>query len=170
MKPALYIAAAILECLGVVLLASPDLIPGAVSLAGRLQRLELRAENWLRRQLHQAPRYRVRLIEGATISGKSSLSASLTMSVDLADTIDRKVEWLLERDKATQAAIDGLNQRIAAFETMLSGRLDELRQTFEALLERRVTERLGDKRTARLWGVFFLIAGLGIGTWANLHR
>jgi len=169
MKPALYVVGAVVELVGIVLVASPDLIPGAVSLAGRLRTWGRIAENKVRSALHLPPRIHVVSVS-ATVSGKATLSGSAVIGFDESAGIEEKVSYLLRRDRESQEAANALATRVEHLERETPQQLEKLRDDLHEHIETRLSSRLADLRAARLWGVAGLIIGLGLGTVANLLR
>jgi len=166
-RPALYLVGAIVELLGIVLVASPDLVPGAVAFAGRLRAWARMIESRLRSFLHLPPRVRVASLD-VTVTGKGRVGGSLVVGFNEKASLEEKVAWLLRRDRESQEAHNALAARVEAFEEETLRRLEQLRGELKEDIEARLSSRLADLRAARLWGVAALIIGLGLGTVANL--
>ena len=167
MKPAFYVLGAALDFIGIMLIASPDLVPGAVRIAARARQWERTTENRLRRLVRLKPRPHFVNIS-ATIEGRATLSGSgITSFRDDADATE-KLEYLLRRDRESQEAFNSLARRVETIEAETPARLEQLRDEMQTHVDARLTSRLADLRAARLWGVVALLSGLIIGTIANL--
>lgn len=166
MKAALFVIGAAVELLGIVLVASPDLVPGAVRLA-RWTRVRWRPiENRVRRAVGLAPRGRVVELS-ATISGGGRVSASAIVGHNPGAPIESKVEYLLRRDQALQETANRLTQRVETLEAESAKRIDDLRQEIEARIVREIEVAQEDYRRARIGGTIALAIGLALVTAAN---
>jgi hypothetical protein len=88
-QKALYAAGAALELLGIALVASPDLVPGARRLSRWIAPRWRRFENRLRSLVGLRPRTIVHTASFAA-SAEGAASASGVVSVDPAATLERK--------------------------------------------------------------------------------
>lgn len=169
MKPTFYIMGAVLDLIGIVLIASPDLVPWAVRMAARLRVLEQSIENRLRRLLRIGPRGRIASLS-ATVTGGASVSAVVTRGLSPGASIEQQVAYLLRRDEDAQTTFNAFASRVERIERETPAQLNALRTELQSHVEDRVSQRLADLRAARLWGVAFLMAGLALGSVANLLR
>lgn len=166
MRETLFIVGAAVELLGIVLVASPDLVPGAVRLARWTRPRWRPIENRVRRFVGLTPRGRVVELS-ATISGAGRVSASGVVGRDPNTSIESKVEYLLRRDQASQEAANRLTQRVEALEAESAKRIDDLRREIDARIVREIEEAQEDYRRARIGGTFALAIGLALVTFAN---
>jgi hypothetical protein len=163
---ALYVVGAAIEALGIVLVASPDLVPGAVRFAGwlrpRLRAIEHRVRSLLRLPvsvtLHLSP---------ATAKAGGSLTLSALTAVRDGATLVEKVEFLLGRDREAQEARNELSERVAAIGADAPRRLAQLRVELEAHVADELAAKQADYRAVRIGGTVALVVGLGLATWAN---
>jgi hypothetical protein len=162
-----------LELWGVLLVASPELVPvlrrlGAAlfDLWGSTKSLARRAADWALRKLGRPRKHHVSL--SAAVSGGGAMSAKGTVGVREGATNEEKIEFLLQRDQATQSRLADLREE-----------LDELPRRWRADMEAKAgtlrreqqkgLARLRDEHlAARFGGVVLLVLGLGLATWGNL--
>jgi hypothetical protein len=157
---------AVIELAGVVLVASPDLFPGALRLAAwsrpRLRQIENRIRLLLRRQPSS-------IVHAAHVSGSIQVSGSASAVVSTgARTLEEKVEFLLRRDAEAQGHMNELVDRVKRLEQRLTREIDTLRAHLERQIDHRIAEVHRDYQTARFIGVAALVLGLGLSTAANL--
>jgi hypothetical protein len=163
----LYSFGAFLELIGIVLVASPDLVPGARRFSRWLAPRLRRVENRLRRLLRLRGRNIVINAEPATVV-VSAGNVSFSKSVSADATLERKVEFLLQRDQEAQSAANELGERVSAIERESPRQLDELRERMEAHVSTELVAALAEYRPARVIGTIALAIGLGLATAANL--
>jgi hypothetical protein len=163
---AFYIAGAAVELLGIALIASPDLVPGARRFSRWLAPRWRSIENRIRRLLHLRPRSITHSVEVAgTIETAGSLSAVTSVAAD-AD-LEQKVEFLLRRDREEQQEINTLSERFESLERESARRLDELREQMEEHVSSELSSALADYRPVRIVGAVAVAAGLGLATAGN---
>lgn len=165
MREVLYAIGALAEFLGILLVASPDLVPGAVRAAGWTRRRWRLIENRIRRALRLPGR-------STTVSISAALSAAGALSVSAvvgssAETVEGKVEFLLRRDRDTQQAVNDIRLRLEEIEQAAARGLDDLRNELRAHVAAAISESQADFRAARFAGTAALAIGLGLATAGN---
>jgi hypothetical protein len=163
----LYTVGASLELIGIVLIASPDLVPGARRLSQWLAPRLRRIENRVRRLLRLRGRNIVINVEPGTIV-MSAGNLSLTKSVSADAPLERKVEFLLQRDQEAQRDSNALAERVATIERESPRRLDEVQERMETHVSTELAAALAEYRPARVIGTIALAIGLALATAANL--
>jgi hypothetical protein len=165
-RVALYIIGAAFEILGIVLIASPDLVPGAVRAAGWTRRRWRPIENRIRRWLRLPPRTIFANIGLATeVSGASRISAVVSTG---ADTIEKQVEFLLRRDQETQKAVNAIHEQLGEIARAAESGLDTLRAEFTSHVAAEIATAQADYRAVRIGGTVALVIGLVLSTAGNL--
>jgi hypothetical protein len=165
-QKALYAAGAFVELLGIALVASPDLVPGARRLSRWIAPRSRRFENRLRSLVGLRPRTIGHTTEvTGTIASGASVSA--VVSVDPGASLERKVDFLLRRAEEAQRAENALTERVASLERESRRRLDELRERMEAHVSTELGAALAEYRPARIIGTIFVATGLALATIAN---
>ncbi len=169
----LFSCAGSLEFWGVLLVASPELVPylrrlatGLGALWHRTKALARRATDWVRVKIGR-PRTQVVYVEGID-SGAMSGSGRLSVGVREGATMEEKVDFLLRRDQETQERLADLQERLGALPERWRGDMEatagtlrhEQREGLDALRDEHLTARVG--------GVVFLVVGLILATWSNL--
>jgi hypothetical protein len=164
-KAALYIVGALFELGGIVLIAAPDLVPGALRLAGRANRRWRPIENRIRRVLRLRPR---RYVGSATLTGGIEFAGRISaVKGTSATTLEEKVEYLLRRDEEAQRATNEIRDAVADVRVEVARTLDELRDELRAHVAREITASDGAYRTARIAGTIALSLGLLLATLGN---
>jgi hypothetical protein len=162
----LFILGAIFQLLGIVLVGSPDLVPGAVRLGtwtrGRIDRASARLLRLIGRQRARF----VPLSDTAIVEMTGSVSP--VKSVNPQATLQERVKFLLARDQEAQRDVNALNERLAAIERDVPRLLDDLRTVIEAELGKRLEETQANLRAARLYGIVALLIGLALTTAASV--
>jgi hypothetical protein len=165
-RAALFLVGAGLELVGIVLVASPDLVPGALRLVAWIRPRWRRIENRLRRVLRLPPRG-VTHHGSASLRGKVSMSASGVVGVDPNASLDAKVAFLIRRDREAQMEMNTLTKRLSAVEAGMDERIAQLRAEMETHVANEIAAAREDYRFARMVGATLLAAGLGLTTAAN---
>ncbi len=164
---ALYVAGGALELVGITLVASPDLVPGARRLSRWIAPRSRRFENRLRSLVGLRPRTIGHPTEvTGTIASGASVSA--VVSVDPGASLERKVDFLLRRTEEAQQAENALTERVASLERESQRRLDELREHMEEHVATELGAALAEYRPARVIGTFAVAVGLALATAGNL--
>ena len=166
MRVTLYVLGAILELSGILFLAAPDLVPGAIRLSHWTGTHWRPIENRIRRLLHLPGRSIVINAEAAGVSilaGRVSAVKSVSADAD----IEQRVAFLLQRDQEAQRDLNLLAERLVDAEEKSERRLGELRGAMEAHVGHALTAAQEDYRTARGIGTIALILGLAMTTTAN---
>jgi hypothetical protein len=162
MTATLYIVGAFFEMLGIVLIGAPDLVPGAISLAG-----------WARVQWRALQRRLGFQGGGGTTTGPLQAriemrgKATISTGGGAMTTLDEKVSYLLRRDRETQRDTNALRARVEDLEGNLARRLEELRGDMKTHVEDELTAAQADWRTARIGGTVALAFGLVLTTLGN---
>jgi hypothetical protein len=164
-KPTFYIVGALCEMLGIILVATPDLVPGAVRLAHWMRVHWRPTENQIRRLLGLPLRSIVHTVGMAgTIELAGRISAIKSTG---AATIEEKVEFLLRRDQEAQRDVNDLRGRVEDLEAETSRKLGELRDELMTRVADARTAAQADYRTARIGGTITLAIGLALTTIGN---
>jgi hypothetical protein len=166
LKATLYIAGAALELLGIVLVASPDLVPWALRLVQWIRPRWRRIENRLRRLVGLSPRP---IIHEVGIGGAIAVGGNVSAVVGIGPdrSVEEKVAFLLRRDADTQRELNALAERIDSIEAEGQKRAAELRAEMEAHVARELAAANEDYRIARISGAVVLGFGLALTTAAN---
>jgi hypothetical protein len=167
MRTVLLVTGALAELVGIVLVASPDLVPGAVRFAGWIRPRWRRFENRLRRVLrlpHRGVTHEMSASGAIAPSGRISAVVEFNREASL----EEQVAFLLRRNVESQTETNALAARIAALEEETPGRLEALRAELEEHVSRTVATAKEDYRTARVMGALVLVLGLALTTLANL--
>jgi hypothetical protein len=167
-KATLYTLGALFELAGIVAVASPDLVPGAVRFAAWLRVRLRRAVDRLRRFIG---RPRPQVIEvGLAGAVATAGSLSFSKSVNANANLEQQVAFLLHRDQEAQRDVNALAKRVTEVEQGAPRRLAELRAEMEAHVEHKLTAAQADFRAARVLGAFALAIGLALTTIANFVK
>jgi hypothetical protein len=134
MRTFVLVIGAFVELLGILLVASPDLVPWALRFAGWIRPRWRRFENRLRRLLRLPHRG---VTHEVSVSGAIAAGGRVSGVVDFnrQAPLEEQVAFLLRRNVESQNETDALAARIAALEEETRGRLEALR----AVLEEHVT-------------------------------
>jgi len=165
-KATLYIAGAGLELLGIVLVASPDLVPWALRLVRWIRPRWRMIENRLRRLLRLSARGTA-YEDSATVGLNITINSAAEVGFDPKATLEDKVAFLLRRNSESQKEMNALAQRVAAVETEAPKRAAELRAEMESHVARELAAAKEDYRIARISGAIVLGCGLALTTAAN---
>lgn len=164
-KAALLIFGAVLEFVGIILIAFPDINPYLVQLSRWLRKHTSALLDRIRRLLGRPKDLRIEVHSAVelNLAGRASLLKSASGTA----TLEEKVGFLLTRDREAQRDVNALRERIEDFESESSKRLDESRREIKTSFERKLTAKLEEYRPLRIVGVIFLVIGLGCATAAN---
>jgi hypothetical protein len=161
MRATFYIGGALLEFVGIVLVASPDLFPYAERLSQWATPKFDRIRNWLGR-----PR---RLVYNIPTAVSMELAGRVVAMRGIGDEapVDDKLRFLLTRDQEAQRDVQELSHRVEDVEKATHARLDAL----DDKMKRHVGERLDTSHREylglRIIGVAFVVAGLVCATVGN---
>jgi hypothetical protein len=153
------------EFLGIILIASPDLVPYGLQFSRWLRNLTRPLFNRISRLLGR-PRV-VTIKVPATGEVNLAERVSLMKSAAGQRTLEKKVEFLLARDQEPQRDINALRARIEDFEIESSRQLPEPGRVIEASFEQTLRSALEEYRPLRIFGVIALVVGLACVTLAN---
>ena len=163
MRAALYIAGAIFELFGIVLVASPDLFPQAA-----------RVSRWIADRSGELRDALLQMIGRGKLQ-THPVGASVAMPYDIEGwtkspvpdaTLEENVGYLLERVEAIQHVLTAFGGRIAVLERDLPRRVSAVRSEMDARLRAALSAYL----PLRLVGIAALILGLALSTAGNLVR
>jgi hypothetical protein len=161
-----YAAGAFSEFVGIALVASPDLVPGA-------RRLSRGVAPWLRtfengvRRLLRLPGRNVVVTVGAAGSLGLTGSVSAVKSVAEDATLERRVDFLLQRDQEAQKQANAQAERIATLERESAKKLAEAREQMETHVSSELVAASAEYRPARIIGALAVLIGLGLATAGN---
>jgi hypothetical protein len=161
-KATFYIVGAVVEFVGILLVASPDLVPFADRVAA-WSRPRVRA---IKKRLGLRTRSDVNgyyASDSVTVSDRASAVVSSG-----ANTLEGKVEFLLRRDADAQQHMNKLVERVMDLEERVTRETDTLRHHAEGRIESRIEETQWEYRVVRWCGVGALVVGLGLSTAGNL--
>ena len=167
MSATFLVLGALLELLGIILVASPDLVPWALRLVRWIRPRWRQIENRVRRRLGRSARG-IAYEDSATVDMKLTISASGEVDFDPDASLEDKVAFLLRRSVESQRETNALAQRVTAIETDAPNRIAELRAEMEAHVARALATAREDYRIARISGALVLATGLALTTVANL--
>jgi len=94
--------------------------------------------------------------------------AEAIASVNPAATVEKKVEFLLQRDQEQQRTMNTSVRRIATLETDSPRQLAELRAEIVEHLDHELAATAEEYRPARILGLIFVFVGLALGTLGNV--
>jgi hypothetical protein len=157
---------AVLEFVGIVVLAAPDLVPYRDRLSRWLTPRVLRAVNWLRRLVGLPPIRKV-VTAGASVTAAASIRASGVSGHGPYATLEEKVSFLIDRDQQTQRAINTLSNSLRELEHSTSQRLERLDDELREQVTSEVTTAQDQHRPLRVLGALALAIGLVFTTVAN---
>jgi len=120
-----------------------------------------------------APEYVIeRRVEGLEVLGTTiTVSAgrpTLIVSPGADETLERKVQFLVDRDRAVQSELGELWKRLDDLEAAWAKRLATARGELEARFAQALKAALEEHRPLRILGVFALVGGLVCVTLASL--
>lgn len=166
MKSVLYIVGALIELSGIVLVASPDLFPGAIRLAAWARPRLRWIENRLRLVLPLQPRS---VVHNEHVSGTIQVSGSASAVASTgASTLEERLAFLLRRDAEAQQHLNRLVERVKGLEDQLSRETGMLGTYVQNEIDYRIVAANRDYQVARIIGVVALAVGLGLSTAGNL--
>jgi hypothetical protein len=162
----LFIVGAVIEAAGILVIAAPDLFPGARRFARwahpRLRRVNNHIRRWLRLPL------RPTVVEVGAAGAVASAGAATLKLIPGADApLEAKVATLVQIADRMQDEVAELTRRTTALENETAQRLTEL--------DREVTTRIGsalmtaaaEYRLLRIVGALAVTAGLTVATAGN---
>jgi hypothetical protein len=164
-KATLYVAGAFFELGGILMIAAPDLVPGALRLSRWANDQWQPIKNRVRRLLRVAPRVRTFT---STVSGGGQLSGRLSgIKGTSAETLEEKVAFLLRRDREAQSDVNDLRYAIKDLRADVTQMLDDLRNELKAYVAYELTASEAAYKTARIGGTVALAIGLLLATLGN---
>lgn len=159
-KTALYILGACFELIGIVLVASPDLLPFVVPLARAWRRFRYRVGGPF------TPR---------PIVYKDAPEFEDQVNMRANDIYQRvpvstggKFAYLFGRDEETQHDMNKLRNRVEDLETEVARGIAALRDELVTHVSDKVAAAQADYRFVRRTGAITLLVGLVLSTWGNL--
>lgn len=165
MRATLFIVGAFFELAGILLVASPDLVPQAERASRWLGARYRRAVNRLRRLIGR-PRTQFHSIGAAgEASAAADLSIRKTISQDAS--LEEKVDFLLRRDQEAQRDVNEVRKQIARIERESPERIEELRSEMKQHVADVLAATHREHLPLRLVGIVALVLGLACVTVAN---
>jgi hypothetical protein len=145
---------------GVILVASPDLVPGARRASDWARQHWRPIENAIRRALRLPPRRRNYYLDAG--AGTITLSAGRVSAIagTSATSIEDQVAFLLRRDRDTQEAINRLAERDDEIAESLRTEVAAAREDLTRHVSTAITAALAEYRPVRIGGVAALVIGL----------
>jgi hypothetical protein len=170
LKASLFILGALVEFLGILGVAAPDLVPYrdrlSAWLAARYITIRGRITGALRRLLRRpvyGSAHSVLPAGGIEMAGRVSVRKQVAEGASLGV----KVDFLLARDQEAQRDMDEVRARLAEFERESEARLVAARAEIEDRFARDLTAALAAYRPIRALGALALAVGLVMVTAAN---
>jgi hypothetical protein len=158
----LFVVGSALDVIGIFLVMAPDLVPYRARLSEWLRASYRRMVERLRGltdrllRLLGRPRHKVINAEAGMYT-TVGFDASAFVSVGEGASLERKVEYLLDRERRAQETFGTLERRLAEVE---SRRFEELRREVEGHVSEAIAEAEGRYRPLRVLGGLALVAGL----------
>jgi hypothetical protein len=165
-RAALLIVGAVFEFFGIVAVAAPDLVPWLTRFSGWVLTRWRRGTNRVRRWLRLPPRTVTGEVH-LTGSAHAHASVSAVVSVDPGGTLERKVEFLLQRNQEAQVRATELDERLSAIEEKTPRQLEALAGEMREHVSGELGRAFAANRLARIFGAAALVVGLGLTTAAN---
>ena len=156
-----------INLVGILLVASPDLVPGALRLAAVIRPRWRQIENQIRGLLRLPP-HGITYDDAATVGMRIRIAAAGEVDFDPNAPLEDQVAFLLRRNRESQREMNALAQRVTAIEEWEPGRRAELRAYLEDHVARQLEAAREAYRIARIFGTFVLVLGLAVTTWAEL--
>ena len=165
-KHALYIAGAVLELLGILLVSAPDLLPYSERASRWLRTTTRPLVDRLRRAIGR-PRVHVVHVGGAGAIGLGGGSVSVVVSSNPEASLEERVEYLMRREQEAQARLNAHDERLGKVEEQLPKRLEELRAETQEHVSTSITAAEWKYRPVRFIGAIALTVGLALTTAGN---
>lgn len=165
MRATLYIAGAVIEFAGIVLVASPDLVPYAQRLSAWLTRQWERVLARLRRLLRRPRHVTAHVSAGGAIAVGGY--ATVKKSVGEDATLEEKVRFLLTRDEEAQRDMQAVDRRVDELQKAIDSKLGALHSTMTAHVAESLDARHREYLALRLVGVALVVIGLTLATLGN---
>jgi hypothetical protein len=156
---------ALLEFVGIGLVASPELAPWVRRLGDAVRRAGQRARARLRRLLRR-PRH---VVMGAAAGEYgligSSVSGEVTPGKDA--TLERKIDFLMEETKRTRRRLSELKREIANHPGRWHRAIEAAKGDLESLMDEKVEAVRDAHLNVRRWGVVLVLLGVPLLAWGN---
>lgn len=166
MRATFYIAGAVLELGGIVLVGWPDVLPYAERVSLSLRLATRRVMNRLRLALGRPRHYDIHAGAGSFhVTGSASASAVVSIGPDA--TLEEQVAYLLRREQEAQRNLNAHDKRLRAIEDSLPKQLDELRADTERHVSEEISAVAWQHRPLRFIGALALLIGLVLTTAAS---
>jgi hypothetical protein len=161
-----YIAGAVLELGGIMLVGWPDVLPYAARVSRWLRSTTRRLVDPLRRALGLRRGHVVQVASagGVTVGG---FPASGIVSLTPDATLEEQVAYLLRREQEAQVKLNALDDRLRGMEDRVPKRLDALRAETEQHVADEISAAESRYRPLRFVGALALALGLALTTIAN---
>jgi hypothetical protein len=161
------------ELFGVLLVASPELLPRAkralVWIRSGWNRIKKGCRLLLeriKRLLGKEPPPKHVELKLSDVGGTSD--AALALHAPPAGDLGEKVDFLIRRDRANQERFQALEQRIGALPAKWQGEMQARSRELQVGFEEALRELEDRHISARLLGLSLLIVGIILNTWGNL--
>ena len=156
---------ALLEFVGIGLVASPELAPWVRRLGDAVRRAGRRARARLRRLLRR-PRH---VVMGAAAGeyGLIGSSASGEVTPGKDATLERKVDFLMEETKRTRRRLLEFKRELADHPDRWHRAIEAAKGELESLMDEKVQAVRDAHIRRRLLGIVLLLAGVPLLAWAN---
>ena len=155
----LVVAGGVLEFAGIILVASPDLIPYATEASRWLRDAYRRTLNRALRMIGRPRDLVLDVFPAGAIASAGRISAIKFVGEDA--TLERKLAFLLQRDQEAQQAENRLTERLDDLGQGTAERLGEVRSELKDHFAEKLAEELTRYRPLRVGGTVLLFMGLG---------
>jgi hypothetical protein len=171
LKSWLYVLGGSYECLGVALIAAPELFP-----------LIRGAREWLSSELHEGVAWSRRWLSalfrrakaGRTVVMSGTVSAKATMQADVVRgfpenaSVEERLVHLRGVVEEHDSRLESLDERTTRIESDVRAEIQKTRTDLDELTRERVREAAEKHLAWRYAGLALLFVGLGLSTAANL--
>lgn len=164
-RHSLYVAGAVLEFLGILLVSAPDLLPYSERASQWLRTTTQPLVDRLRRLIHRPTAHTIGV--SGIASASTVAGASIIVSPNAEATLEERVEYLLRREQEAQKKSNECEGRLRAIEEQLPKRLDELRAETREHVTTSITAAESQYRQFRFIGAVALAVGLLLTTAGN---
>lgn len=149
----------VLEFLGIIAVAWPDLLPLGERLSSWLGTVYRRTVSGVR-GLFGRPPLRHTVEVSAAMSAVATCRAAVVKEVDEEATLEARVSFLLQRDQEAQEVENRLSARLDDLDSSMSKQLTETRSRLQAHFAEKLAEELHRYRPLRILGTIALATGL----------
>jgi hypothetical protein len=161
------------EFFGLVLVASPELVPIAEAVASSVRRawrrfkpVLQRVENVVRRLLKRPRAHYVNVEPGGIRVTGGGVTGRVSPGAD--KTLEEKVEYLLRRDQETQAQFDQVERTVSGLPVQWRADIQQASEALRGEQAQALAELRDRHMRARVAGVLLLAVGVCLATAGNL--